>query len=355
MYNSKILQINEKVPVKVYKNYLFPLLVIFCNNSSSKWINKHFGNVYLMRDEKNYIWYDFLEPSNFYEDYITQSYISLFDICKYDIVKLIEKSISDNKYVTLFLDEYFIKDSFNYRKRHIASEYFVYGFNASLKIFCGFGYNKFNFSTTMQFSYDEMVLAQKSLLESQSDFEELPVWVKWYAFSNIAKRDVSVINNDVSCIVEDIIDYKESNNKRHCLRKEIVHERGTVAVYGLSTQRELINSLYALKENDFLIDYRHIHLLYEHKKIMYSKLEYISKTLSIDMKNLLTEYAQIVHKMEVVRMCYLKGILKQDSNNIYAQLTDNTIINKIINILEKIIIDEREILSCFINKCFLEY
>ena len=46
--------------------------------------------------------------------------------------------------ITLFIDEYYIQDTYNYKSKHDASEFFIYGFNREKGMFYGFNYNKQN-------------------------------------------------------------------------------------------------------------------------------------------------------------------------------------------------------------------
>jgi hypothetical protein len=102
LLKKHILNIEEVPPVTVYKNYAYPLCIISANKINLSWIQNHFGNVYLMRNDNGYIWYDFLEPNNFAGDVLCTKYINMTDISKFDIIDLIKEKISSGRYITVF-------------------------------------------------------------------------------------------------------------------------------------------------------------------------------------------------------------------------------------------------------------
>lgn len=352
MNNYKFLKIDENIPITVYKNYSFPLAVIYTDINADKWMNGHFLNVYLMCGSDGYIWYDFLERGDFFADILEQEFIKLDEICKYDIIDLIEQCISDDKYVTLFLDEYYVEDTYNYRRNHIVSEFFIYGFNHETRIFKGFNFNKQNVLTLVEYTYDELKMAHHSLFMGYEEFRTLPIWVHWYAFSSIRKKNNISDSYDINYIIGDLRDYNESKNKIDCLRSEIIEERGAEAVYGASTMKVLLEAFYHLLENKCYIDYRHIHLMYEHKRLMLDRMRYLSGIFD-GCDEITTKYADIVKRTEICRMYYLKGIMTADPQSLYSQLKNDKVVKKIIGILESIIIDEKCILDEFIDKTLL--
>ena len=104
-------------------------------------------------------------------------------------------------------------------------------------------------------------------MNDREKFGKLPVWVIWYAFSKIKKKENITEVLDVNNILCELEEYALSADMKKMLCSEIIEGRGDVAVYGAACQKEIINSLYEMLNNDkFYTDYRHVHLLYEHKK-----------------------------------------------------------------------------------------
>lgn len=345
---NKTLKINENVPVAVYKNYSFPLSVICTDINADKWLNNHFLNVYLMYEDDGYIWYDFLEREKFFSDNLEQKFIKLNEICNYNIIDLIEQCITDDNYVTIFLDEYYIEDTYYYGKEHIASEFFIYGFDNEIRVFKGFCFNKNNILTLVDYTYDELQKAHHSLMVGREKFKDLPIWVYWYAFSRISKKCNISDKCNTNDIINNIRDYNESVNKADILRSEIIEEHGTNAIYGANTMQELLKAFYSLLDNKTYIDYRHIHLLYEHKRLMLDRLQYLCNYYD-RCSEIAEEYSSIVKNMEICRMYYLKGVMTADPQSLYSQLKNEKVIKKIIATLEKTIINEKNILNRFVD------
>lgn len=103
--NDKIVQlpVSNDVPIKIYKNYAYPLSIICSDKLNDKWFYEHFLNIYLMRNKRNYIWLDFLEPENCFKELLNVSHIELSELFKYDIIELIKQTLSKGEYVTTFL------------------------------------------------------------------------------------------------------------------------------------------------------------------------------------------------------------------------------------------------------------
>lgn len=330
----------------VYRNYAFPLSILSANGFVNDWILHHFINLYLMRGEGSYIWFDFLEQNDFCSDKLSYSYIDIDNIARHDIIELIKSTLISNKYVILFLDEYYIESTINVNKEHAFEESLIYGFDDEKKVFFSLGFNDRWLFGKMQYSYDEVINAHNSLIKHKA--EELPVYVKWYTFTKIELINGVSEEDHLKEIIFEITNYNNSTEQVKKLRSETITERGEKAVYGIKCYEEIVKSLYIMLDSIIQTDYRHIHLLFEHKKLMIDKLSYISDKLKLDEKKYVDEYNLVLKKVQLAKLLYLKAIIADKDAGLYDCLKDKDIILEIIKILEEISFTEHEILERFI-------
>ena len=342
---NKILPVNHIPHVTVYKNYSFPLCIMNADSSTVGWMFNHFTNFYITRDENDYIWFDFLEPDNFYSDYLIYNHIDIDNIQKYDIIDLIKSTINNSEYVTLFMDEHYLTKG----KESALTEFFLYGFNDETETIYSVGFDEKNYFRKLEYSYEDIRKAYGSFINNLDSFGKLPVWMKWYTFTQITrKNDYKPIIN-VKNIVSEIKKYANSDKQTEKLRAEVVEERGNTAIFGFDCHKEILKSLYALLDGKFQTDFRHIHLLYEHKKMMLNKMEYIYNQLNIDASSLCSRYNDIIKKYEKARLVYLKPFILNKTNKIYGQLKDHNTINNIIKTVEETMNEEKAILNDFLS------
>ena len=347
---NNILPVIDKPPITVYRNYSYPLCIICADKLGNDWLYNHFSNIYLMRNKNNYIWLDFLEPNNGFGALLDYEYIKLDDINNFDIKTLIKDTINDNKYVTLFLDGYYLNNTAITGKKHSISEYFIYGYNDEKETFYAVGFNSLEFFGKLTYSYDEVIKAHNSLIHDREKFGELPVWVLWYAFSKIKKKNNGAEQVNTDNLIKNIEEYASATVMKDKLRTEIIEGRGESAVYGANCQKEIIKSLYAMMDNgDYFTDYRHIHLLYEHKKILFAKMKYIAIEKNLDVSEIIDRYKLVMKKIELAKIFYLKAIISEPDAFLYDKLKDTHMISKIIHFLEDVLDIESEVLRDYLT------
>jgi hypothetical protein len=159
-------------------------------------------------------------------------------------------------------------------------------------------------------------------------------------------------NCDINCVAEKISDFCFSRPGNTTLRPDVVAERGSKALYGLEAQEEVIKTLKKSLDGNFYLDYRCFHLLWEHKKNMYEKICYLidSQNLKNELYNVKIKYKKIENNYNKIRMIYLKTVLADNHNSdIYGQLKNKDIINKLYYDLIQNHNDEKELLISFLH------
>jgi hypothetical protein len=246
------------------------------------------------------------------------------------------------------LDQSLISKVASERNYHKAAEFFIYGFDDNVEKFYSIGFNSQEVFCKIEFNYNEVRTAHDTLINKKELFGEIPVWVDWYVFSYIEPLNQNKIEVQVESTITTFENYLNSIEMTSKLRPEIIEGRGDKAIYGFDTQKEIIKSMSSLLEGNFYTDYRHIHILYEHKKLLISKMNHTADFLNIDINKILSEYTQVLKNFQVARVLYLKGIITDNSRSIYDMLSDVRAINRIIKLLENSLLIEQECLAEFV-------
>lgn len=200
----KILPIITNPPVTVYKNYAYPLCIIYAEEWWENWSCNHFSNVYLMKNKNNYVWFDFLESNEWAEGVLEIEHIKLEELEEIDINTLICDAIDKNQYVSIFLDEFFMKNSNQVGREHIPGEFFIYGYDKEKECFYMVGFNSSSIFGELIYSYDEVKEAFNSLRYHRERFSTIPTWVLWYTVSKMSEKDYICNTIDVEKVVKAI-------------------------------------------------------------------------------------------------------------------------------------------------------
>lgn len=350
--DRKVLRIKEQNEITTYLTYSLPLCSLLWDNKKYSWIYEHFTNFYLMKDNQNYIWLDYLEDLNFPKDVMEYNFYNIDKMKKeVDIIEFIKNNINQEYTLSIFVDLFFLRDSSAYNIDHIAAQGFIYGYNDNSKEFYGIGFRKNDTFGEIVYHYDDILKGYQSCLDIYVKSE---IWVNWYNCVLMkVKEPKEFYKYDASLFIRDLTNFLNSEGSINMLRPEIRYERGEKALYGIKAQEELISAFNELKEGLFVLDYRCIHLLCEHKRLMYKKMIYTSQTMGIfdDLKELLIKYEVISKKYKIIKNEYIKYVLIDNNmQNLYGCLKNKNAIEDISKKLTYYTNIEKEILSSFLDK-----
>lgn len=349
--HKKILNIYLQKDITTYLNYSMPLCAILWDKGKILWMYEHFNNIYCINDRDNYLWLDFVEDHNYPQDaaeYISVDLKSMEEI--EDIIDFIKGFISDGYYVRLILDEYYLSEKPAFGKEHNLIQVLIFGYNDTEKRMKAIGFLKDNVFGIYEQSYQETIDSYNACRDLYSD--EV-IWHKLYNAILIKVKDVNKkYRFNSSKLIDGIQKYISSCGDASVLRPEIRHQMGDNAVFGIQVYDEVIIHLNNLLEGNFTMDYRFIHLLSEHKKLLNKKLIYFDEHHcgSDRLKGLISQYAHICSSFEWVRSLYLKNVLADnDFKTIYGQLKNKEVLVKIIESIKDIQDKEKIILSGIYN------
>ncbi len=354
---KKILNILLQKDITTYLNYNFPLCSLLWNKNKNSWMFEHFTNFYLMRDDKRYIWIDYLEEVHFLNDVMDFSYKNVEIMRKQeDIIEYIKNYINQEYYIMIFVDKFFLRNSIFFHKEHVSQQSFIYGYDNELSEFFGVGYRSDGSFGEIKYNFNDILLGFQYCIKN---YEDMDIWVDWYNCIQMkVKSPDKIYEYNANHFIVELKKFVYSSGTKKLLRPEILYERGENAIYGFEAQEELINAFNELKEDKFVLDYRSIHLLAEHKNLMYKKLIYTAEVIGSlnEFEDLLIQYRKLNEQYENIRLVFMKHVLIDNNmSNIYGCLKNKIIINELYKKLESSSNLEKEIYIEYINRSSNRY
>ncbi|MGN6712772.1 hypothetical protein [Anaerocolumna jejuensis] len=223
--------------------------------------------------DNNY-WIEFLYPGipwlnkNCIEEYV-------FYKNNLDINEFIIQSINSENYIITALDEYYIPYKKSYQINHYLHDYLIFGYDSEEKEYDilgfdnshHFGKSKINFdviSNTFNNSHERKINGVDKLYYNPIKLLKI-------------NEDFSFIL-DLQLIKNFLIDYLESKNSFIMFRS--IRNITNNLMYGISIYDELIK-YFQNDDNKESYDIRALHILWEHKKCMLLRLDYIINTYNL--------------------------------------------------------------------------
>ncbi len=265
---EKILPIS--IPsVQTYLNHAFPFAILENNEFFRNWLFTNYTQLYTFYNRKNptsdfkvdFYSYDgkypknpFLEYSRLNKDTIIAGNINILDF--------VIEHINLNYYIEIGIDEYYWSNKKNYMKAHFHHDNLIYGYNLYEKKLYYLGYDRDMIfgEHSVDFSefIDSFVNNEESNLKFIKNFtsELLSVTTKYVYHDNV--------NFDMEIFSKYLFDFLESKNSFTS------HKGMENSVFGLNIYEDLIDKI-----NNIGKDMRIYRLIWEHKKVMRMRLEYL--------------------------------------------------------------------------------
>ncbi len=289
-----------------FKGVFFDFSVLPCILEGSKWIDSVYpGNPWLKR--------------NSIEGYLLRNY-------NIEINDFVIESINQNNYVVLHLDEYYIPDTRSYKNRTFYHENLVYGYDLKDKTYNVLGFNGKGIFGNIRVSFDSFEEGVKSnFLYCPNGQIKLLSYNEEYSY----EMDLVLIRDQLT----DFLDSQHTDNNYRTFRNPSHN-----FVYGLAVYDGLIEYFRLLSESKVYYDIRPLHILWEHKKCMLLRMEYLLRLYpSTKLEEIYNQYQLVEKKCMIMRQYQMKYSI---SNK--PELLDN-----IINTLKMVCEYERNILSDF--------
>lgn len=242
------------------------------------------------------------------------------------IIDFIRRTVSAGMYVQISVDEFEIPGKKAYRKRHLSHELLVYGFCDQTQSVMTLGFNAMGDFGPLPVCYVDLVRAFETCTkDTVYDPERLEVF-------QLDTKCPWVF--DLQCVTESLDDYVHSRNSSNRFRMIANPIDG---IFGLATYDSLIETYQKLDIHPEWFDIRPIHILWEHKKCMLARIQYLETEGYLDLTaGFGKRYEMIEGEVRIARMMMLK----------VRVLKDVAILKRVLKKLQNLIHRERDILIC---------
>ncbi len=343
--SEKKLKINIQKDLTTYLNFSLPLCAILTDDSLYSWFYQHFVQLYTLTDGNGNLWVDYLEQLDFYRD-VADGKIYQYESMSEEknIVEYIISKISKGCYVLIFVDEYYLPQKASYMSKHFLHQIMVYGYNNQTETFMTVAFNDKGVFASNEYSYK---IFNQAYELGKENYESSPVWVLNENVVIIRLKDnVKTYKFNLDLFLEELKIYLSGDGNYSMIRPNNLETNGRQASFNFQVHDELILHLNNLIQGKSTMDFRYMHLLFEHKSIMHKRLEYIVSHFNSGEKlvQLIKEYSEVVKKALYARNLFLKQtIIAQggSGNDTYK----NEILLKIINTVRLVKEKERKLLT----------
>lgn len=312
--------------IRTFQYLAYPLSILSSDNQYLPWFYSNFIQLSCNRDYKHidldfyrygvslYPMYPSIELYKIPRDYqnITNKHFPEF------ICDCIEKN---NIYFFIHVDEYFIPRRSGYKKKHGDHDILVFGFDRQNQLFNVVGYtdNGVYEETTVEFY--ELEKAFKACTSQE-------------AIYMLNRKTNTNFRFDVNLVLELLKEYYNSTNTSE--KYSLFDNPASSTAFGIEVYSYIKKSLLLNDE----IDIRYFHLLWEHKKCMTLRLDYMNGEQNIQInQTLIDKYKQIEQETLILRNVLLKYKLKKQS----------LLKKKSIELLNQIEFKEKKVLGELIN------
>lgn len=339
--NSKKLPITIP-PIIGYTVHAYPLSIIYSYEECLPWFFSNYiqlvcntqftGNFFdffsLCGALEGSVWIDSIYPG---VPWINRHSVEGFVIsdCNLNIHNLITASLEENNYIVSYLDEFFVPNRKPFQKEQVFHENLVYGYDTYEMAYDILGFDDKGVYRSSRISFDAFEQA----------FKSSPLRFSYNTIKLLKVRQDYLFELDLELIRDSLLDYIYSRNSSTTLR--MIRNPTKNCAYGISIYDVLIKYFESLSNGMVDYDIRPLHLLWEHKKCMLLRMEFISKNyLSVGLNDIYNDYMVVEQKCLSLRDLFIKYYISKQPS----------IINKIILGLRFIREKEQEILPNLITK-----
>lgn len=299
---EKVLPIETNTESITYLFYSTNLCIIQTCDLLCNWIMQNFINIKIyynkLYEDSNILFFD--ADMDEVICHKKKSYEDLKNVN--DILRYTKDCIDNEIYINIHLDEYYISQKENYQKIHFVHENLMYGYNDVAREVYAYGFTLGGIVDRFSISFEEYVCS----------YEKGKIYYYFgapYLEDKAYAVDLRTINLNcnfdfsLSIFLKKVNEYLITDNKRDT--------QNEFEVRGIGVHNYIINDLEQVDSKDSLLDVRIFTLLFEHKRSLLRRIQYISRLYKLDdlLENILLEYEKIVREFSVIKNKFIKQLL----------------------------------------------
>lgn len=309
---TKVLQVRLHNEITTFLHHALSLAVVLADERLLPWYYEHYINIYSNTNESGLLNLEFLEYYGPYNGVMYCYYLG-YNLLKEisNIIDFIIDQINRGYYVVINVDEYYLPEKIRYHNDHYVHQSLIYGYDNTRQKLMALGFNQENLFSKHTLDYNQFMEAFE---KGKLYYKETAPWTENSAIELIKFKDhLTEYPFDLQRFLTKLDNYLSSSGDDPIIFTYMLNKANVK--YGLNVYDEVIHHLENLLKGRFTIDYKNIHLLAEHKKGIFKRLQYILSRYQLtgDIVNMTECYSQIVEQVEAVRIKYLELSYSKDS------------------------------------------
>ncbi|HEX3044183.1 MAG TPA: beta-ketoacyl synthase N-terminal-like domain-containing protein [Bacillota bacterium] len=302
--DAKELKLNLQREVTIALHRCLPLQVILSDERLHPWFYEHYVNIFSQIQGDGMLKLDYLEEWANYRHVMNEVSLGAPYMAEQkDIIRFIINNINQGNYLNVSVDEYFLPRKVRSERTHFIHHELVYGYDNQKRELKTIGFNEEKVIDILTFTYDEF---QDAYEKGKEFYPESAPWASHTAvqlfYSNGFDRPYPF---QIKFFLDRLDSYLRSAKE-----KEIVYYwslKDERVEYGFKVHDVVLEYIEKLLQGILLMDYRALHLLYEHKNGLAKRFAYIIGRYEMTgrMIQLNEMYLNVVEQFKTIRLKFL--------------------------------------------------
>ncbi|MFR6514540.1 MAG: hypothetical protein ACLVA6_06370 [Dorea sp.] len=309
---KKILEVRTPI-VSAYPDLAHLFSILVDNKKCEKWIYNYFIQMEIyntLYEEtprldfyKPFLW----ESCPFIQQQIIEKvFLNRLDI---SVINFIEKSICDNEYILIDIDHFEVKDSCFYKNKHVIHKVLIYGYDKEQKkLYIGdyfenykYGFKEMNYRDFLKaYVSCEQYIAK----DIESSIRKYGIRIIKTEFDNDYIFDWKFLKNSFIAYIQGT-----NLNKYYKIANIANRDNWSNGIKTYNILKKYIEDLCKLEKSDYY-PFRTFQVLYEHKKLMYSRVIFLTNEKYITKEECVYDFEKIKVEAEKIRNLFLIYYLK---------------------------------------------
>lgn len=305
--NSKKLPLVDP-PVKTYQCLAYPLSIILAHEEAWPWFYSNFIQLYAINHR------DITMHSHGEFDHYPWLTTTVRETGEFadesGLIDLIIASIDEEKYIYLFVDEFYLEHSAAYQQYPFIHDLLIHGYDNERNVVHASGFTKNRTYSCYTVSFASLIKA--ALTEHCTLHRNVTLLqYKKYRYDNYTYLSHHFDPRDIAAQLEDYLLNRNTFARSRTNHTPNLHMHG-IQVYTV-VQRHIQRA-----QQTETMDIRPFHCIYEHKLLMRDRIQFLEKRLHIDLGDLLVLANDLLQAALIMRNMVLKYRMTKDPNILTA-------------------------------------